>query len=76
MRILRICAKCSDLFTAKLERPNKKPITHSVYVPDFMPEHHYGDYVELDIDVDSGQIINWKVPTDKVLEQQLNGKGL
>ena len=41
-----------------------------------MPEQHWGDYVELDIDVDSGQIINWKVPTDKVLEQQLNGKGL
>lgn len=76
MRILRICAKCSDLFTAKLERPNKKPITHEGYVPDFMPEQHWGDYVELDIDVDSGQIINWKVPTDKVLEQQLNGKGL
>lgn len=26
---------------------------------------HYGDYVELEIEVESGKILNWKKPTKK-----------
>jgi len=75
-RILSICVKCSDAFTARLFSMDEiEPIaTHDGYVPDFMPEEHYGDYVELDIDIDTGRIINWKTPTDKELKTQLNGE--
>ncbi len=39
------------------------------YVPDFFPGDHYGDYLILDIDIETGQILNWKKPTaEKVLE--------
>ena len=31
-----------------------------------------GDYVELNIDVATGRIINWVAPTDKQLLNQLN----
>lgn len=39
------------------------------YVPDFFPEEHYGDYVYLDIDVNTGKITNWKKPTKTQLKK-------
>jgi hypothetical protein len=62
MRTLRISAKCSDLFYAELDGKE-----HDGYVPDWMPGEHYGDYVELDIDIDTGKILNWKTPTKEEL---------
>ena len=38
------------------------------YVPDFMPGPNYGDYVMLDIDIDTGMVTNWKVPTVEQIE--------
>ena len=73
-RVLKICAKCSDLFTARLVVDGKVTKTHDGYVPQFMPETHYGDYVELNIDIDTGMILNWKKPTEKELESQLNNE--
>ena len=73
-RILQICGKTVDLFSAKLIVDGKEIATHDGYVPDFMPNEHYGDYIELDIDIDSGVITNWKVPTKKELKEQLNNQ--
>ena len=39
---------------------------YSGYVPAWFPNphvNHYGDYATLEIDVDTGQILNWKKPT-------------
>lgn len=30
------------------------------YVPGFFPGQHHGDYLELDIDLETGKILNWK----------------
>lgn len=43
------------------------------YVPDFMPGKHFGDYLELDIDIDTGQITNWQVPTKEQIEEFIGG---
>ena len=68
--VLSICAKCSDRFAAILTDTNGKVLKeHDEYVPEFMPGEHYGDYVELDIDIETGQILNWKKPTKKLLDQ-------
>ena len=73
-RTISISAKCSDLFTAMLREKSGDEInSHYVgeyqgYVPDFFPGNHYGDYVELEIDVETGQILNWKKPTKKDLK--------
>jgi hypothetical protein len=72
--VLSICGKTSDLFTASLIEDGKVVRTHDGYVPKFMPEEHYGDYIELDIDVATGQILNWKAPTKKELKEQLNNE--
>jgi len=37
-----------------------------------MPEDHCGDYVELDIDIDTGMILNWKKPTKAQLKELNN----
>ena len=73
MKILSINAKCSDLFTAqlieKLGANSTKRLGQSIdgdYVPGWFPnpqEDHYGDYVTLDIDIETGKILNWKKPT-------------
>ena len=63
---LRVHLKVSDRFTASLHDQNGEEIflQEDGYVPDFMPEKHYGDYVILNIDIDTGQITNWSTPTE------------
>lgn len=57
---LQINAKCSDLcYTTVTDSKGNTIREHDGYVPDFMPDDHYGDYVMLDIDPKTGQILNW-----------------
>ena len=63
---LRITAKCSDMFNAQLIEDGKQTGAFDGYVPKWFPNpdaEHYGDYVELEIDMATGQILNWKTPT-------------
>ena len=67
---IRITAKCSDMFSAELLQ-DKASKEYDGYVPAWFPNsnvEHYGDYVQLHIDLETGQIINWKCPTQKQLE--------
>jgi hypothetical protein len=41
---------------------------HDGYVPDFFPEEHYGDYLMLQINLDTGQVMNWTAPTPEQVE--------
>jgi len=60
MPTLRINAKCSDLFAADLVDDDGNVLAeYQGYVPDFMPGDHYGDYVQLEIDATTGQIVGW-----------------
>ena len=72
MKVLKICAKCSDLFSATLEIDGKKGTTYDGYVLDSMPGNHYGDYVEMDIDIETGVILNWKKPSVTTLILEMN----
>ena len=69
MTIIHITAKCSNLFAAQLVKDKKFVGEYDGVVPDFMPGQHFGDYVELNIDVDTGMILNWKKPTAKQLKK-------
>jgi hypothetical protein len=65
-----ISAKCSDLCYAELIGPQSEVVAeHDGYVPALMPEEHFGDYVELQIDLETGKIMNWKKPSRKVIEE-------
>lgn len=65
--VLQITAKCSDMFGATLSDGRD----YDGYVPDWFPNkqtHHFGDYVQLDIDLETGQILNWKKPSKTELD--------
>ncbi|WP_201724257.1 hypothetical protein [Bradyrhizobium centrolobii] len=73
-KVLKVHCKVSDMFTASLVDQNGDEIfdQEDGYVPGFMPGDHYGDYVILDIDLDTGKILNWKPPTAKAIEEWIN----
>lgn len=63
-KIIRINAKCSDMFSADVVDETGKILKeYNGYVPDFFPGQHYGDYIELDIELETGRILNWKKTT-------------
>ena len=37
-------------------------------VPEFMPEKHWGDYINLEIDIETGRILNWKATRQDVAD--------
>lgn len=58
--VVKINAKCSDLcFTSVIDDQGNEIVQHDGYVPDFMPDEHYNDYIILEIDVKTGKILNW-----------------
>lgn len=69
-KTLRLHLKVSDMFTATIHDENGAELggQDDGYVPSFMPGQHYGDYVYLHIDLDTGQVVNWKVPTAEQIE--------
>jgi hypothetical protein len=70
-KTISICAKCSDMFSAKLYHKNGHQIgkDYDDYVPRFFPEQHFGDYVMLDIELETGKILNWRKPTEEDLKK-------
>lgn len=66
-KYVRFHAKMRDEGTYVLLDENFKEVaSHESYVPMFFPcgqdgkENHYGDYVDLFIDLETGQIVNWR----------------
>lgn len=73
---LRICCKVRDEFTASLHDESGAEIftQEDGYVPGFMPGEHYGDHVILDVDLETGQITNWKKPSAKAIQDWISSK--
>jgi len=74
MKILKIFAQCNDCFAMELQTEGVAPPTlnYSGYVPKWFPNpdtRHFGDSVALRIDLETGQILNWKKPTDEDLQK-------
>lgn len=72
-KVLKIHCKVCDNFTALLVDQNGDTIhdQDDGYVPGFMPGMHHGDYLILDIDLDTGKVLNWKAPTAEQIEDWL-----
>ena len=47
--------------------------TQILFLESFIKKH-YGDYLILDIDLETGQILNWKKPTREDLERYVKNK--
>jgi len=73
-KTLKVHLKVCDMFSANLEAADGECLKeYEGYVPSFFPGTHYGDYVFLDIDIDTGQILNWLPPTQEQLETFIKG---
>ena len=72
---LRIHIKVCDRFSATVHDQGGEELggQKDGYVPGFMPGQHYGDYLILNIDLDTGAITNWKVPTAEQVEDFIGG---
>jgi hypothetical protein len=65
MGILRISAKCSDLCWTEYTDKNGKKTESDSYVPANIGIGDIGgDYIDIDIDMKTGQILNWKPVSD------------
>lgn len=74
-KTLKVHLKVTDSFCATLESATGTELCcYENYVPDFMPGEHFGDYVILDIDIDTGQITNWVQPTKQQIEEFIGGE--
>ncbi len=75
-KTLSIYCKIRDRFTYSIKDEQGEPIhtqDHG-YVPGFMPGDHYGDYVILDIDLDTGVVTNWKKPSAEQIEEAIKSE--
>jgi putative phage-type endonuclease len=69
--VVSVYVKVNDSGCYHFKDANGKSVADltEVYVPNFFPGNHYGDYLMLDIELSTGRILNWKAPsTDQVDE--------
>ena len=73
-KTLKIHIKIRDEFSACLQDQDGEEIfcQEDGYVPSLMPGEHFGDYIILDIDIDTGQVTNWKTPSEEDLMDWIN----
>jgi len=72
MRIIHLCGKVSDSCSITIENNDDKNdpcngIEYDGYVPLDCLGGAEGDYIDLAIDAATGQILNWKAPSEKEL---------
>ena len=76
-KILQITGKTSDLCYAELIAADGTTLKiNDGYVPAMMPgqhvgeapDSHYGDYIIISIDIETGKILNWKKPSKTTLD--------
>lgn len=73
-KVIHVFAKTADRFGAKFsDKDGNRFGDYDGYVPSFFPDKHYGDYLILDIDLETGHILNWSKPTDEEIEELING---
>lgn len=74
-KTLKVHCKVCDNFTASLHDQDGATLKeYDGYVPGFMPGQHYGDYLILDIDIDTGLITNWKKLSAEDIESFIKGE--
>jgi hypothetical protein len=75
IKIISVNAKCPDLCFTKLETEKGIVLEHGGGVIDGLGVG-YGDYIKLEINAETGQILNWKKPNLKDIEYLLTNKSL
>lgn len=71
--VIEVYVKCTDRFCGFLRDSNGAIVIdyEDTYVPDFFPGNHNNEYLQLCIELKTGQILNWKPISRKALEQHI-----
>lgn len=71
---IQLHCKIRDYFQAQIIDQDGQEIggQEDGYVPDFMPGEHFGDYIILNIDLETGQITNWQKPAQEQIVRFIN----
>lgn len=74
IKVVRLSAKIRDegTYTFLDSEGNKVLSLEESYVPSLFPGDHYGDYLDLEIDIETGQILNWKKIDQKTFQRFMN----
>lgn len=79
MSILHVTAKCVDRCVCQLENKNGQiEIESDSYVPtgiNIGGDDDDGDYIDISIDIETGQILNWKPLTEDQVFRAIAKKG-
>lgn len=73
MRKLSISAQCSDRFSCRVYDDGKEVLSYDGYIPNFIP-NRYGDNLTLEIDAETGTILNWKENAITLIQEFINSK--
>jgi len=69
---MTMSAKCDDCFSAQfVDAKGDDVLAYNGSVPDWFPGQHWGNYVEFEIDLATGQILNWTAPTATDLKKMM-----
>ncbi|MEM7535616.1 MAG: hypothetical protein AAF639_25795 [Chloroflexota bacterium] len=69
-KTLRLHVKVSDRFQCRIfDQEGEEMGYYDGYVPRFFPGDHFGDYLIMEIDLATGQIINWNAPDEADIER-------
>jgi hypothetical protein len=75
IKVLKVCGKTVDACSIIFQNEEGVDVgSRNDYVPNYFPEEHWGDYLDLHIDVETGMILNWKKPTQKELKDSITDK--
>lgn len=73
-KVIEIYLKIRDEFVCTIfDNAGQQLGEYEGYVPNDVVPGEFGDYLHLKIDLDTGQVLNWKVPSAKALERLING---
>lgn len=73
IKTIKINAKVRDCFACSFHDESGIEIhNYDGYVPSFMPGQHFGDYIELEIDLETGKILNWPKDIQTKLQNWFN----
>lgn len=75
VKYLRMYLKIRDEMSFTLHDENNVQLgEYEGYVPNDIIPGEFGDYMDLKIDLDTGQIVNWFKPSSSALAAIINGE--
>jgi hypothetical protein len=74
IKVMKMTFRCGDSVAQSFHEKDGEKVAEKVgYAPQFFPngDKNFGVFIELDIDLTTGQILNWVPPTEAQMREAL-----